>query len=108
MRIYLGKVLAVPLALACLLVAAPATAGNGKIAGVVKDDSGQVLPGANVVTLVGSEKVGAITDEKGRYFLLNIPEAFGSLFFKSFKLFFCILNNLSFSDGFTTFIKSIS
>ena len=73
MRIYLGKVLAVPLALACLLVAVPVIAGNGKIAGVVKDDSGQVLPGANVVTVVGSERFGAITDDQGRYFLLNVP-----------------------------------
>ena len=73
MRINLGKVLAVPLALACLLIAVPVHAGNGKIAGVVKDDSGQVLPGANVVTLVGSEKIGAITDDQGRYFLLNVP-----------------------------------
>jgi len=73
MRINLGKVLAVPLALACLLVAVPAVAGNGKIAGVVKDNSGQVLPGANVVTVVGSERIGAITDDQGRYFLLNVP-----------------------------------
>ena len=48
-------------------------AGNGKIAGVVQDDSGQALPGANVVTTVGGEKVGAITDDQGRYFLLNVP-----------------------------------
>jgi len=73
MRINLGKVLAVPLALAFFLVAVPVIAGNGKIAGVVKDDSGQVLPGANVVTVVGSERVGAITDDQGRYFLLNVP-----------------------------------
>ena len=55
------------------LTALPALAGNGKIAGVVQDDSGQALPGANVVVEVGGEKVGAIADDKGRYFILNIP-----------------------------------
>ena len=54
------------------LTALPALAGNGKIAGVVQDGSGQALPGANVVVEVGGEKVGAIADDKGRYFLLNI------------------------------------
>ena len=73
MRISLRRLWAVPLALACVLSAIPAEAGNGKIAGVVQDDSGQALPGANVVTTVGGEKVGAITDDQGRYFLLNVP-----------------------------------
>lgn len=73
MRFSLGKLWAVPLALACVLYAIPAAAGNGKIAGVVKDNSGQTLPGANVVTMVGSEKVGAITDDQGRYFIINVP-----------------------------------
>ena len=52
--------------LAFFAVSLPAFAGNGKIAGVVLDDSGDVLPGANVVVEVGGEKVGAIADEKGR------------------------------------------
>ena len=73
MRFSLGKSWAVPLALACVLYAIPAAAGNGKIAGMVKDNSGQALPGANVVTMVGGEKVGAITDDKGRYFIINVP-----------------------------------
>ena len=55
-----------------LAVSLPAFAGNGKIAGVVSDDSGDVLPGANVVVEVGGEKIGAIADDKGRYFLINI------------------------------------
>ena len=60
-------------ALFCALLALPAFAGNGKIAGVVRDDSGQVLPGANVVVEVGGERAGTTADDKGRYFLLNIP-----------------------------------
>ena len=57
----------------CALLALPAFAGNGKIAGVVQDDSGQALPGANVVAEVGGERVGTTADDMGRYFLLNIP-----------------------------------
>ena len=57
----------------CALLALPAFAGNGKIAGVVQDDSGQALPGANVFAEVGGERVGTTADDKGRYFLLNIP-----------------------------------
>ena len=59
-------------ALICVLAALPALAGNGKIAGVVKDETGQVLPGANIVVEIGGDKVGAIADDKGRYFILNI------------------------------------
>ena len=59
-------------ALICVLAALPALAGNGKIAGVVKDETGQVLPGANVVVEIGGDKIGAIADDKGRYFILNI------------------------------------
>ena len=64
---------ALGLALFCALLALPAFAGNGKIAGVVRDDSGQALPGANVVVEVGGERAGTTADDKGRYFLLNIP-----------------------------------
>ncbi len=71
MRILLRKLWAP--ALACVLAATPAVAGNGKIAGVVKDNDGQTLPGANVVTVAGNEKIGAITDDQGRYFILNVP-----------------------------------
>ena len=60
-------------ALFCALLALPAFAGNGKIAGVVQDDSGQGLPGANVFAEVGGERVGTTADDMGRYFLLNIP-----------------------------------
>ena len=50
-----------------------ALAANGKIAGVVKDrGSGEVIPGANVTTIVGGVTTGAVTDANGRYFLLNL------------------------------------
>ncbi len=50
-----------------------ALAANGKIAGVVKDrGSGEVIPGANVTTIVGGATTGAVTDANGRYFLLNL------------------------------------
>lgn len=60
-------------ALFCALLVLPAFAGNGKIVGVVQDDSGQALPGANVVAEVGGERVGTTAEDMGRYFLLNIP-----------------------------------
>lgn len=59
--------------LVCALLALPALAGNGKIAGVVRDDSGQALPRANVEVEVGGERIGTTADDRGRYFLLNIP-----------------------------------
>ncbi len=52
---------------------APAEASTGgKIAGAVKDaTTGDGLPRANVV-VVGT-KLGATADEKGRFFILNVP-----------------------------------
>ena len=56
------------------LVAVPAFAGNGKIAGKVLDASGQPLVGASVSTTVaGGLKAGTTTDEEGQYFILNVP-----------------------------------
>ncbi len=64
------------LALALLglaLVASPALAGNGKVAGTIADESGQTLVGASVSTEVGGVRVGTTTDQSGRYFILNVP-----------------------------------
>lgn len=59
---------AVPLFLLCALVV---YAGNGKIAGTVKDATNQnPIPGANV-TLQGTT-LGASADAEGRYFILNV------------------------------------
>ncbi|MBT5591783.1 MAG: hypothetical protein HOJ45_27545, partial [Gemmatimonadetes bacterium] len=55
------------------LVASPALAGNGKIAGTITDESGQTLVGASVSTDVGGVRVGTTTDQTGRYFILNVP-----------------------------------
>jgi hypothetical protein len=55
------------------LATSPLFAANGKVAGVVKDrSSGEVIPGANVTTMVGATTVGAVTDSEGQYFLLNL------------------------------------
>jgi len=55
------------------LVASPALAGNGKIAGTISDEAGQTLVGASVSTDVGGVRVGTTTDHTGRYFILNVP-----------------------------------
>lgn len=55
------------------LVASPAIAGNGKVAGTITDESGQTLVGASVSTEVGGVRVGTTTDQSGRYFILNVP-----------------------------------
>jgi len=75
MRLLRIKLWAVPVAaFVCLaLLSVPALAGNGKVAGTVTDDSGEPLPGANIVITVGGDKLGATTDDQGRYFILNIP-----------------------------------
>ena len=59
-------------ALAALLLAGPATAGtSGRIAGRVVDAKKQPLPGVTVA-MVGV-KLGAMTDEDGRFSIVNIP-----------------------------------
>jgi hypothetical protein len=55
-----------------LLVAFVAYAGNGKIAGTVRDAANQnPIPGANVT--VQGTTLGASADAEGRYFVLNVP-----------------------------------
>ncbi len=75
MRLLRHKLWAVPAAaFACLvLLSAPVWAGNGKIAGTVKDDAGQALAGANVIATAPGQQFGATTDAQGRYFILNLP-----------------------------------
>ena len=54
------------------LVPALAAAQSGKVQGVVRDaESGQPIDGAQV--LLAGTGIGALTDENGRYFMLNIP-----------------------------------
>lgn len=47
-----------------------AYAGNGKIAGTVKDAAGKAIPGANV--LVEGTKLGGSADVNGNYYVLNV------------------------------------
>ncbi|GBD93172.1 hypothetical protein BMS3Abin05_00755 [bacterium BMS3Abin05] len=45
---------------------------TGKINGVVKDKTtGEPLPGANI--MIKGTQMGASTDQKGRYFIINVP-----------------------------------
>lgn len=46
-------------------------AGNGKIAGVVKDNQGKPVPGA--IVMLSGTKLGGFADVDGRYFVLNVP-----------------------------------
>ena len=61
--------------LGCMLIAAavvPAAAGGGKITGTVTDSqSGDPLVSASIV-LEGTQ-LGTVSDDKGRYFILNVP-----------------------------------
>ena len=61
--------------LGCMIIAAavaPAAAGDGKISGIVTDsESGDPLVSASIV-LEGT-RLGTVSDDKGRYFILNVP-----------------------------------
>ena len=49
----------------------PLYAGTtGKISGIIKDDQGSPLPGANVI--VEGTRLGAVADADGSYFIINI------------------------------------
>jgi hypothetical protein len=54
-----------------ILVPIIAFAGNGKLAGTVKDDAGKPVPGANV--MVEGTRLGNNADMNGVFFVLNIP-----------------------------------
>ena len=57
-----------------LLLAAPLTAraqGTGKISGIVTDNAGDPLPGANVV--IDGTTLGAATNIDGEYVILGVP-----------------------------------
>ena len=64
----------VPLLAGLLLLSYSAVMGQsaGKIAGRVTDgESGEPLPSANIV--LADTELGTISDEKGRFFILNVP-----------------------------------
>jgi hypothetical protein len=54
-----------------LLLSSFLTAGNGKISGVVKDSLGKPVPGAKIS--IPDMKISTISDDDGRYFILNVP-----------------------------------
>jgi outer membrane receptor protein involved in Fe transport len=60
------------LAAAVLLAAPAALAGTtGKLTGVVRNEKGQPVVGANI--RIEGLRIGALTDDEGRYLLLGIP-----------------------------------
>ena len=68
------KTLNFPLCLLALIVWIPSLSqaqGKGNLRGIVKDDSGEILPGAAVV--VKGTTLGAATDLNGAYVLQGIP-----------------------------------
>ena len=68
--------LGVALALALLLVAPAVRAGTtGKLTGVVTNEKKEPLPGVNV-RIVG-QRLGALTDENGRYNIVGVPAGQG-------------------------------
>lgn len=55
-----------------VLAASPLAAGTtGKLAGQVTSEGGDPLPGANIRVM--GQRLGAVTDEEGRYVILGIP-----------------------------------
>jgi len=65
------------LVLLVLMPVTPVYAGNGKIAGVVKDATGKPIPGANI--LIQGTVRGASADAEGRYFILDVPPGIYSI-----------------------------
>ena len=60
------------LSMLVLCLVSQAFAGTtGRVSGVIKDATGEVLPGANVVVI--GTRLGATTDAEGNYFILNVP-----------------------------------
>src|SRR6266487_2352085 len=56
----------------CLLLAPAAIAGTtGKLTGVVRSEKKEVLPGVNIRVI--GQRLGAITDDQGRYTIIGIP-----------------------------------
>ena len=64
----------VPAVLMLALSAAPASGGTtGKLSGRVTDDKRQPLAGVNV--RLEGQRLGAVSDEQGNYFIIGIPAA---------------------------------
>ena len=69
----ISPVILLPLLFILLCIGQTALAGvTGKIAGLVKDkDTGEALPGANVI-IEGTNR-GAAADADGNYIMINVP-----------------------------------
>src|SRR5699024_8404492 len=49
-------------------------AQTGSVTGTVTDNSGEVLPGVNIVVEIEGKAIGASTDSDGQYTITNVPE----------------------------------
>ena len=47
---------------------------TGKISGIIQDNSGRALPGANIIVTGGDETVGAAANIDGEYIVTGVPE----------------------------------
>ena len=71
-RKLLGTIRSVVLAAAALLIPLAVFAGTtGKLTGRIVDEKKQPLPGVNV--RIDGQRLGAITDENGEFFVLGVP-----------------------------------
>jgi len=77
-----------------------AQTANAKLAGVVTNEDGSPLVGANV--FVEGSNLGAATDELGRYFILNVPVGNYSIRAEYIGYKSYVESNVKASVGFTT------
>ena len=75
--------IAAALVVACLLYSSAAAAqGTGIVAGVVKDETGGVLPGVSVDLHSGATELETVTDGEGRYRFDAVPAGSAELTFR--------------------------
>ena len=78
-----GSRIAAACVTACLLFASAAAAqGTGIVAGVVKDETGGVLPGVSVDLHSGATELETVTDGEGRYRFDAVPAGSAELTFR--------------------------
>jgi hypothetical protein len=92
-----------------LLLAAPASAQDGGITGVVKDTSGGVLPGTTVTAaspaLIEQQRV-AVTDAEGRYVITQLRPGLYTVTFTLPGLSTVVREGIQLSAGFTASVDA--
>jgi len=98
------RAVAVALAWAVLAACTALAATTGKISGVIRDrDSKQPLPGVTV--FVEGTKLGAIADEKGAFYVLNVPAGHYNLRARLVGYNDFVLNDVEVRPDFTADVK---